>query len=346
MISLLRRNRWWLSRVLVLPIHLLLFISVIFVMIRLIPGDPVVALLPPQYTHEDYLRMQAAVGLDGSIWDQWVRYAGGLLRFDLGKSIISGAPALDQLATRFPPTLELTLQTVSVTVLFSGVAAYIAVVRPRNAFSGAMRAFAQTAGAIPDYVLAIVGILVLYSGLGWIPAPIGRLDPRILAPTAITNMPMLDAMLNENWAAFASIAAHTALPIFAMSIAQAPLMLRLLIAGYEEAVQSAPIRFKIAAGAKRGHVVASVVRRAIPPAVIMCAGIFGGTLGGTVVLENMFGFTGIGTYAVGAVSSGDYTAMQAILLMIAAISLLLYLLIDLVNMVLDPRRRPGVRTEE
>lgn len=340
------QNRWWVGRLIAVPFHLLLFIIVTFALIRLIPGDPVIALLGPSYTPEQYEAMQRAIGLDGTIWDQLVRYIGGLLQLDLGTSLVSGRPVTDQLGTRFPATLELTLQSVGLAVTLSVLLSYIAVVRPTGLVSRITRGFAQTSGAIPDYVLAIAGIIFFYALLHWIPAPLGRLDPSLSTPDPITNMPMLDALLGGRPDAVASIAEHTVLPVLAMAIGQTPLMIRLLLSGFDEAVKSAPVRFKVAAGAGHTHVVLSIIRRAAPPALIMCGGIFGATLGGTVILERMFGFTGLGTYAINAVAAGDYTAMQGVLMLIAAVSLLMYLVIDLLNMIIDPRRRPGARVEE
>jgi ABC-type dipeptide/oligopeptide/nickel transport system permease component len=338
----LQRNRWWITRVLVLPVHILVFTVLSFIMVRSMPGDPVLNLLGQNYTPEGYAELQAQLGLDGSVWQQFQGYLGQLLTLDLGNSIATGRPVLTELSERLPQTLELAGLGLFFAVVCSTVAALFAVLRPTNWFAHAVRVYARTAGALPEYVVAIAALFLCYAVLHVVPAPVGRIAPDLPAPTTVTGFPLLDTVLQGYWQATISMLGHLVLPVVVMVVAHSALLTRMLLAGLDEAVDNPQTRFRIASGAKRSAVVVSMLRRAAPPAVTTTGTLFGYLLGGAVVIESLFGLSGLGGYAVDAVSSSDVMAMQGFLLVIATLSLLVFLAVDLVNMSVDPRRRPGL----
>lgn len=345
MLDFFRRQRWWLGRVAVLPVHLLIFIIFAFLLVRLVPGDPVRGLMGQNYTPEGYAKLQAALGLDGSTLSQLGSYLGNVVQLDLGQSLISGREITSDFAARLPATVELAVMGLVASVLFSLVASYAAVMWPKNPLCRGIRGYAQAAGALPEYILAILAIFVFYAVLHWAPAPIGRLPATMSTPPSWTGLPWIDTVLQGNWAATGAMSAQLALPILVMVLAQSALIIRLLINGVEEQIDSAPTLFRVASGASRVTVLASVYRRAAPSAVTMTGTLFGYMLGGAVILESLFGFKGMGAYAVDAVNASDFPAIQGFLLVIATISLLVFLAVDLTNMVIDPRRRPGIRVE-
>ncbi|MBM9469463.1 ABC transporter permease [Nakamurella leprariae] len=341
----LQRNRWWLGRILVLPLHLLLFVIIAFLIVRLVPGDPVRTLMGQNYTPEGYEKLQAALGLGGSTGEQLWNYLTGVVRLDLGTSLISGREIVDDFTTRLPATVELAVMGLICAVIVSLLLSYVAVMWPRNPAARLIRAYSQAAGAIPEYVLAIIAIFVFYAVLHWAPAPTGRLPTSMVTPPKVTGAPWLDTILTGNFEATSAMTARLVLPIVVLVLALSPLIIRLLVSSVDEQIDAAPTLFRVACGSSRWTVLKSVYRRAAPPAVTMTGALFGYMLGGAVILESLFGFTGIGSYAVDAVNSSDFPAMQGFLLVIAALSLLVFLIVDLVNMALDPRRRPGIRAE-
>jgi peptide/nickel transport system permease protein len=345
LLGLLRRHRWWVGRVAVLPVHVAFFALVVFFLVRAIPGDPVLIVTGGQITPEIYARVQHALGLDGSTLEQLGHYFSALAHFDLGKSMLSGRSVASELTTRFPATLELALMGLLAVTTASLAAAYVAVMHPRRLVARIIRGYARTAGAVPEFCVGIALIVVFYADLHWAPAPIGRIDPHLSQPDSITHMPFVDSILSADWPVARSMAAHLVLPVTVMVLAQSAVLLKLLISGFEEAVDAAPTRFRIASGASRRIVLLSILRRALPPAVTMLGIIFGYLLGGAVILESLFGFTGMGQYMVEGVNSKDLVVMQGFLLATAVISLTVFLLVDLLNMLLDPRRKPGVRVE-
>ncbi|NQX10972.1 ABC transporter permease [Microbacteriaceae bacterium VKM Ac-2855] len=344
--SLWNNHRWWILRLAVLPIHVLVFALIAFFLVRLVPGDPVLMILREGApTAEDYARVQAALGLDGTLFDQFLRFLGRLVQFDFGTSLISSKPVMGELAQRLPITLQLTLIGMGATIVLAFVGSAIASLAPTTVPGRIFRAYARAAGAVPDFVLGIVSIFLFYVLLKWAPAPIGLVGATQSLPDQITGFSLVDALLVGDWAIVGSILQHLALPVLVLAIGFAPLIMKILVLTLDDAIDAPSTRFRVSTGASRFTVTLSVFRRALPPAVVVCGMLFGGLLGGSVVLDQLFSLGGMGQYAVSAIASNDFPVMQGFLILTAAISLVVYLIVDIVNMLLDPRRRPGVRSE-
>jgi ABC-type dipeptide/oligopeptide/nickel transport system permease component len=339
------RNGWWIVRVGALPMQILVFTILVFLMVRAIPGDPIEIVTGGQYTPEVYATIQHAMGLDGTMTEQLQRYLIKVAQLDLGESLISGRSILEDLVLKLPATFELALLALIGVLALTFFGSYLAVIYPSNWVSRGLMAYVRTAGAIPEFALGVAAIFFFYATLHWAPAPLGRLSPFIDAPPAITHMPLVDALLSGDGSTIRSMLAHLALPIWVMVIAHAPVLMKLLIADLEAAIDAPPTRFRIASGAGRLTVMLSLYRRALPPTVTMIGNMFGHLLGGAITIEILFGFDGMGKFALDALMSADLAVMQSLMLVVAVISLVVYLLVDLVNMLLDPRRRPGKRVD-
>ncbi|HWK20282.1 MAG TPA: ABC transporter permease [Microbacteriaceae bacterium] len=337
-------NRWWITRIAVLPVHIMVFAVIAFFLVRAVPGDPVLTILGGsiQYTQDDYDRVQRALGLDGGLGEQLVRYLGETVRLDLGKSMYTGRAVADEMAQRIPETLELALIALIATVAAALAAASVVVLRPRSWVARLLRVYSRMAGAVPQFILAVALIFIFYATLRWAPAPIGRTDPKTPPIQTVTGFPLLDALMTGNLEAFGSTVAHLVLPVIVMVLATTDLLLKILIASLDKAIDAPPTLFRAATGASRGVLLLSAYRRALPPMVTMSGVVFGHLLGGAVILEALFGLGAMGGYALEAVNTKDMVALQGFLLVSAVISLVLFLVVDLVNMALDPRRRPGV----
>jgi peptide/nickel transport system permease protein len=344
-VEVLRRHRWWAGRLAVLPLHLLLFAIVAFFMVRAIPGDPVLTLTGGELTPAKLQEARVSLGLNGSTGEQLKSYLGNVVRLDLGKSLYSGRAVTSEFGQRLPATLELALMALAGTVLFSLVGAYLVLTRPRNVISRLLRFYARIAGAVPFFILAVIGIYVFYVTLKWAPAPIGRVADGMVLPKRLTGFPLLDSILRGRFDVTGSMLARLILPVGTLVLAQADILMKLLIRGLEDEMDTPPTRFRASSGVKKRTVVLSVYRRALPPFVIMAGTMFGYLIGGAVILESLFGLGALGQYAVSAVNSKDIVALQGCLLLAAAMSLVVFLLVDIINMLLDPRRRPGVRAE-
>lgn len=348
MTGLLRRHRWWLGRLAILPVHIFVFAIAVFFLVRAMPGDPVMTVLGgnTEYTQDDYDRIEATLGLDGSITSQLVSFLSNVMVLELGESTYTGRSVSSEIAQRLPATLELALLCLLAVIVTSSIAAYLAVFHPRGPWAVVIRVYSRLAGAVPQFVLAVAAIFVFYATLRWAPAPIGRVSIGLDMPDRVTGLPLLDSVLRGDWEVTRSMLAHLALPVAVMTVAQSDVLLKILIRSLDDQVDTPSTLFRVATGASRGSVLISVFRRAAPAAVTMAGTLFGHLLGGAIILESLFGFGGMGQYAIDAVNTKDVMALQGFLLASAVLSLLVFLIVDLTNMALDPRRRAGARVEE
>jgi len=344
--DMLLHQRWWLARVAALPGQLLVFALLAFVLVRMIPGDPVRTITGGQATPATYAAVQHRIGLDGSFLQQLVRYLGQLLHLDLGISLLTGRTLASEFAQRLPATLELAAMGLGASLLVTLIASAIAVMRPGGLSAWVIRSYAKAAGAIPDFAIGVLGIFLFYATLHWVPAPLGRLDLSIQAPPRTTGLPFVDAVLSGNGPAIISMAQHLVLPVLVMVSSYSAVLLKQLIAGLDEELDRPATLFRISTGAPMWMVLLSVYRRALPATVTMAGTVFGYLIGGAIIIESLFGFDGMGQYLMDAVAGADLTAMQGFLVTIAAVSLVVFLLVDVINMVIDPRRRPGVQGKD
>lgn len=334
------RHLWWVRRVLMLPVYLFFFAIVVFFLVRVIPGDPVLNASGGQnISHAQYLSIQRAMGLDGSLWHQLLTYLGRLVTLDLGTSFSSGASVLADLARVIPGTIEIALIASFGIVLLGFLVGTALLVRPAGVAARIGVWVGRAAGAVPDFVLGIFGILVLYAVLRIAPAPIGLYDVVYTAAPTVTGFPLIDALVAGDTALFASILNHLWLPCLTLVLAYGPMLVKVLVPSIESAADASSTKFLVSTGWRTGSVWASVWRRASPPAVAMFGTLFGYLLGGAVVVEQLFALQGSAEYAVNAVKRSDYVALQGVLLAIALISLVVFLLVDVVTATLDPRRR-------
>ncbi|MCM0620139.1 ABC transporter permease [Nocardioides bruguierae] len=333
--------RWLVRPVATAVGNMLAFVVISFLLVQLIPGDPVVTATGGRLQGDALEAARASYGLDGSVWDQFLTYLGQLAHLDLGESIASGRPVIEDFATRIPATLELITTGLFFACIVTVLLSHFVVTHPSNPVSRVLSAYARSAGALPEYVLGIAFLFVFYAVLGWAPAPSGRLDPLLIAPDDVTGFPVLDALIAGDTAAASSYVSHLVLPVIVMVVAHTPILMKSLVLGLQGAIDDPSTRFRIAAGAPRRVVLLSIYRRALPQAVAMLGMMFGLFLGGAVVLEALFGLGGLGQYAVDAVNNSDIFALRSFLLVAAALCLAIYLVVEIVIALLDPRRRTG-----
>lgn len=337
------RHRWWIARVAALPLHLLGFSVLVFILVRAVPGDPILFMTDGHITPEQYAAAAQALGLDGGWVDQLSSFLGRVVRLEFGVSTVTGRSVWSELGQRAPASVELALLGLVGASIVAVGTSYVAVMHPRSHTARIARTYARAAGSIPEFVLGVALIFFFYAQLRWVPAPVGRLSPGMSMAPRITGMPLVDAVLAGDAATVRSLSAHLVLPLLVMSITYGAILGKLLIGGLEESVAAPATLFRISSGASRLTVIGSVYRRALPAAVTYLGALIGYLFGGTMVLETQFGFAGMGRYAIEAVSTKDIIALQGLLLFIGGACLVIYLLIDVANMLLDPRRRPGVR---
>jgi ABC-type dipeptide/oligopeptide/nickel transport system permease component len=195
---------------------------------------------------------------------------------------------------------------------------------------------------VPDYLFAIAFILVFFATLGWAPAPTGQADgdaPEIPRPTGAYA---LDALIAGNWDAFANGLAHLILPVAALALHFCAPIYRVARAALEDALRGPYIDYSVMMGGSKRYVWRAVVENALPPVLTISGIIYGLLLGGAILVEQVFGWGGLGQYAVTAVLNNDYNAIQGFVLVAAIFSVLVYLAVDLAHAALDPRVRQSI----
>lgn len=328
-----RRVAW------VVPI-LLGVATLTFFVSRAMPGDPAKIFAGSQATDTAIAAIRAQFGFDKPLGVQYLDYLAGLARGDLGTSVRTGHGVLDDLTGRFPATIELILAALIVALAIGvplGVAAGASARRGVERFA---RGVSTLGVSIPEFWLGLLLIVVFYSSLDIAPAPVGRLDIGVPAPDGVTGLITVDALLAGDLEVLGNAAGHLLLPALALGLPAAAPIIRLSAEATASLLRSDHLFYTRAIGTPPRVVYLKHVLRNIAPIVTtMTALIFGFLVGGAVVVEEVFAWPGVGLYAIDSLHYNDYAAVQGFVLLAAAVYILLFLAVDLVNTYLDPRKR-------
>jgi ABC-type dipeptide/oligopeptide/nickel transport system permease component len=312
---------------------------VTFILTHLLPGDPAVFFAnSPSADAATIQAIRVHLGLDLPLWRQFLIYCAGLLHGDLGTSITTGQPIARDLMTRLPASAELTLVAFVLAVAVALPLGIGAALRPRSLLDQACRLISTAGVSLPTFVSGLLLIYLLYYLAGVAPEPIGRLDPFAIAPPTITGFLLIDTLLAGDAQAFASAAGHLVLPAVTMALfALAPLA-RMTRAAMIGALGSEFIRTAQANGLRpRTVVMTYAFRNALLPIVTTLGMVFSYMLGANVLVERVFAWPGVGSYALDALISLDYAPVQGFMLLMAAVFVLVNLLVDVAYGVIDPR---------
>lgn len=308
-----------------------------FMLVKLIPGDPAVLMLGPFATEKALGELRTELGLDGTLVEQFLIYLGNVVQGDLGTSWQTTLPVTTDLAQRFPATLELITLGLLLALLI-GVPLGVAGARYK---SGLLRKIADyyglLAGSLPDFWLGLVLIFIFYTLLGVVPAPLGRIDYTVIPPQAVTGALLIDSLLEGNWAALRNSAGHLILPVFTLGLINAGPILKMTQSTVERMLESDFSRYAELCGLPPRVVVRRALRNALPSIVTIVSVLFGFLIGGAVLVEIVFSWGGAGQYAVQGVLNADLNPVLGFVLYSAILSLIIYLIVDLIYFAIDPR---------
>ncbi len=322
-----------------LAISLLIVSMITFAVMRLI-GNPVYLLLGPRYTPDMLAALTAKLGLDQPLWQQYLTYLGGLLRGDLGVSRYTNNAVIDDLRTRLPATLELSTYALVLGTLWAIPAGIYAGVHRRGWFARVADLAARGGVSMPSFWLGLLLIYVFFAVLQWLPPPLGRIDDGFgdVIP-AVTGWETIDTLLVHNRAAFLSALAHLAMPTLALAATTSPSILQITRSKTEEIMASDYIRSARAFGMLPSTIYRYAFKNMLGPVLTMIAMTYGYLLSGTVLVEVVFGWPGIGLYAVNAMNNSDYEPVMGVVLVCTGFYLAIYLIADIINAMIDPRVR-------
>jgi ABC-type dipeptide/oligopeptide/nickel transport system permease component len=310
-----------------------------FLLTRLLPGDPAVFFANSVTADAAAVAAtRAKLGLDLPLWQQFLFYLGQLARGDLGQSISTGQPVAAELLRRLPASAELTLAAFVLAVLVALPLGIAAALRPGSVVDHACRLLGTAGVSLPTFVSGLLLISVFYAHLGWAPEPIGRIDPFAVPPPVVTGFLTLDALLAGDPGGFAAAARQLVLPAVTMALfALAPLA-RMTRASMLGVLNSEFIRTARANGLRRRTIVLSyALRNALLPVVTALGMIFSNMLGANVLVERVFAWPGIGSYALDALVALDYAPVQGFMLAMAFIFVCVNAAVDLLSAAIDPR---------
>ena len=304
-------QRYVLTRLAVFPLALLVISAIVFLMLYMLPGDPAEALLGPNVVSADQVeQLREQLGLNDPLYIQYGRFLGGALRGDFGRSLRSRRPVFEELLTQLPATLELTFGALGLAIAIGFPLGLLAALRPNTWVDSLSMLIAVAGLAMPSFWLCMLLIFFFSVHLGWFPA---------------TGQGGLERLV---------------LPVFALGYYAASLIARLVRSATLEVLRQDYITTARAKGLA-GSVVMyrHVMRNALIPVITILGVQFGFLLGGTVIVETIFGRPGIGRLLVDGILYQDYRVVQATIVFIATGFLTTNLVVDIIYGLIDPRIR-------
>jgi peptide/nickel transport system permease protein len=314
---------------------------VTFVLTNLVPGDPVAAALGQRAAEDPAIvaRFRTEYGLDQPLWLQYFTYLGNLLHGNLGVSTTTHNPVTSDLAAALPATLEIAVSAIILSVAIGVVLGTVAAYRRGKVTDHVLRVVSLAGLSVPTFWLALVLYYVFYFQLHIAPGS-GRLSSDFNTPPTVTGLYTIDALFAGQLDTFLDAAAHLFLPVLVLTLYTVGLLTRFVRTAVLEILDQDFVRAARAKGLPTRTVVWSYVLRGASVPVLTVVGLaFGSLLSGTVLVEAVFSWPGIGSYAYNAASHLDLPGVMGVGLLIGVMYLLVNLAVDLLYGVIDPRVR-------
>ena len=334
-------RRFVLTRVvLTLPMVLILATLVFFIM-RVLPGDPVTSALGPKGTPEMVERIREQLGLNDPILVQYGNFLTDIATLNFGNSLTGGhRPIVDEMSERFPATLELVIPASAVALTIGVIGGAWAASRRKRTTDYGMRIYSVVIYSLPIFWLGLMLQLLFGVWLNWLPIS-GRIDP-VIGTTLerTTNIYTLDSLISGNWAALGSSIAHLVLPVVTLGLILSGVFVRLTRINVIETHHADYIAAARARGIKeRVLTYKHALKNAMIPVITLIGLQVAILLAGAVLTETVFSWPGMGRYLVERISSRDYTAVQGGIAIFALLVALISLAVDIIYSLVDPRVR-------
>ena len=329
-----------LKRLLVAVPSLIGVVIVTFLLTRAMPGDPAAYFAGPAATKEAIEQIRVKLGLDKPLIVQFGRYVADLSHGDLGTSLTTGQPVASEIRSRLPASAELTLLGLIVAMVIAIPLGIMAATRPGSLLDHACRVISTTGVSLPVFFTGLILVYVFYYLLGWAPAPLGRLDIFYSTPPAVTGFYLIDSLIAGNTDAFVAALKQLALPAITLGIFSLAPIARMTRASMLAVLSSDFVRTARASGLTSYTVIVTYAfRNAMLPVITTLGMVFSFLLGANVLVEKVFAWPGIGSFAVEALIASDFAPVQGFVLTMAILYVALNLIIDILYGLIDPRMR-------
>jgi ABC-type dipeptide/oligopeptide/nickel transport system permease component len=315
-------------------------VIITFLLTRALPGDPAAYFAGPAATKEAVEEIRVKLGLDKPLIVQFGQYVTDLGHGDLGNSLTTGQPVAKEIAARLPASAELTLLGLIASMLIAVPLGILAATRPGSWVDHTCRILSTAGVSLPVFFTGLVLVYVFYYILGWAPAPLGRLDVFFSPPPRITGFYLIDSLLAGNPELFLASLKQLVLPTLTLCIFSLAPIARMTRASMLAVLASDFVRTARASGlAPYTVIVTYAFRNAMIPVVTTLGMVFSFLLGANVLVEKVFAWPGIGSFAVEALIASDFAPLQGFVLTMAIMYVALNLIIDILYGLIDPRVR-------
>jgi dipeptide transport system permease protein len=315
-------------------------IIVTFLLTRALPGDPAAYFAGPAATAEAIEQIRVKLGLDQPLYLQFVRYVRDLAHGDLGNSLTTGQPVGQELKARLPASAELTLLGLMVSIAIAVPLGILAATKPGSLIDHSCRVISTAGVSLPVFFTGLILVYVFYYLLGLAPAPLGRLDVFFSPPPHVTGFYLLDSAIAGDGELFLAALKQLILPALTLAIFSLAPIARMTRASMLAALSSDFVRTARASGLTPFTItITYAFRNAMLPVITTLGMVFSFLLGANVLVEKVFAWPGIGSFAVEALIASDFAPLQGFVLTMAIMYVLLNLAIDILYGVIDPRVR-------
>ena len=315
-------------------------VIVTFLLTRVLPGDPAAYFAGPAATAESIAEIRKTLGLDRPLPEQFVHYVSDLSRGNFGNSLSTGRPVLTEITSRLPASAELTLLGLILSLAIAIPLGILAAVKQGSWIDHACRVVATAGVSLPVFFTGLLLVYAFYYLLGWAPSPVGRLDPFATAPPELTGFYLIDSLLVGDLETFRSALSQLILPSLTLAIFSLAPIARMTRASMLAVLASEFVRTARASGLNdRTVIITYAFRNGMLPVVTTLGMVFSFLLGANVLVEKVFAWSGIGSYAVEALLQSDFAPVQGFVLTMAVLYVALNLTIDILYTVIDPRVR-------
>lgn len=327
------------KRLLVTVPQILLITVLVWFVIRALPADPVARVAGKVATPEAYAQAEHSLGLDRPLLTQFGDFFTGLVQLDFGTSWVSQSSIGTEIAARFPITLQLIVMSFALALLIGLPLGMLTAIRPGGSLDRGVFVYSLFAGAQPEFWWGLMFSTVFAYELGVLPPPDGLPSVETLGVQGVTGFSLIDTLLAGDPAAFWTVLRYYLLPSLTLAFVLTGPIVKMVRQNVIRVLASEFLLYARAAGLDRRHILLYAGRNALSPVATLVGVLFGFMLGGAVLIENVFSLNGLGQYAVERTLNLDYPAIQGVVLAMTAFCLIVYLAVDVVQALIDPRIR-------
>jgi len=317
-------------------------VVLVFVVLRLLPADPATQFAGTSNpSPAELAATRHRLGLDESMLAQLGHFLSGLAHGDLGTSWAAGTPVGGEIAKAFPVTIQVVVLAFALTLLLAIPLGLLAASRPGSRLDAVVRVYSLFAGSQPEFWWGLLFVFVGWYKLGLFPSPLGVLSLAQTPPPDVTHFVLIDALLAGDVSAWSDALQHFALPIVTLTFALSGPFLKLVRESARKVAGSEFMVFARATGMPRPLLMRGLLRNSLTPVITLVGIFFASALGGSVIIETVFSLDGIGRYTLTSTQALDFPALQGAVVVLTACALSVYVGVDVLYALVDPRVRYG-----